>query len=682
MAVGQNVVSSSLLQDGSRASTTRLIASADLFEMAAPRAPEASPNGKELIYLNIKPDIFADRVLSRLCRIDLATGEETELYVPALILAARWLPDGSILIVRQENAESERAIVERKYSKPDSVQRIASIELTPSVCEPSPDGRFLAFIARIPMPSRTVPLPKKPKGATWSQRARRIEQTVWRADGIGELNGANHIFLIDLHDGSLKRLTEIELSESYFTNGLSWSSDCRKIYFSSNLDENWASKQFDLRIYSLDIVTKQIVKLTEREGPDFDPKISPDGKWIAYRGFDDNGRFHEVINLYLMQTSGAEARLLAAVGQDIGAHAWSVDGNFLYFTYVQDGTQQIAQVDREGSIVVLAKDIAPTGDFEIEPTMAGSADIAPVPDGVITTLASASDPGQLVLLLANGSARQLTALNADLRAQMARSEAQSINYVSPDGTELQAWIFYPPDYDPSGSYPLILEVHGGPDLAYGGYFSFRFQRYLAEGYVVLAPNYRGSLGTPMSFYEDSWRFPGAEYDDLMAGVDAALKQAAVDPDRLFVTGLSAGGLLTAWIIGKTDRFAAAAVQAPVINWISHSLTHDLYSSYVEREFSKPPWEDPMSYWSVSPLSLIGNVSTPTLIVQGECDLRTPSSEAVQLYQALHMRGVDCALLLLPDAPHTATRPVQWIEEQEHMLEWFASHDRKTGLSSG
>ena len=181
----------------------------------------------------------------------------------------------------------------------------------------------------------------------------------------------------------------------------------------------------------------------------------------------------------------------------------------------------------------------------------------------------------------------------------------------------------------------------------------------------------------MAFYKraEHWVFPDLEYDDVMAALDAVAARLPLDPSRLYVTGQSAGGLMSAWIIGRTHRFAAAVVTAPVINYVSHFLTHDLYSSYVGRYFAKLPWEDLVGHWARSPLSQVANIATPTLIIQGDRDSRTPMSEGLQLYHPLKLLDVPSALLILPGSFHVTTRPVQIVEEHQHMQRWFQLHEK-------
>jgi len=250
-----------------------------------------------------------------------------------------------------------------------------------------------------------------------------------------------------------------------------------------------------------------------------------------------------------------------------------------------------------------------------------------------------------------------------------------------DKRPIDAWMITPPDFDAGKKYPLILEIHGGPWAAYGPSFSTDDQLYAAAGYVVLYTNPRGSTSYGEDFANQIDKaYPGHDYDDLMSAVDAAIASGHVDPNNLFVTGGSGGGVLTAWIVGKTDRFRAAATQKPVINWTSFGLTSDGAAYYSPYWFAKKPWEDPMGYWQRSPLSLVGNVKTPTLVVVGSEDYRTPDSEAEQYYEALQLRGVPTEFVKVPGASHggIAARPSQAAAKASAILAWFDRY--RTGAS--
>jgi dipeptidyl aminopeptidase/acylaminoacyl peptidase len=270
----------------------------------------------------------------------------------------------------------------------------------------------------------------------------------------------------------------------------------------------------------------------------------------------------------------------------------------------------------------------------------------------------------------------ITSVNEDLLAYRNLGKMEEIWYKSSvDGRDIQGWIVYPPDYDESRTYPLLVENHGGPILNYGPHFSAEIQLFAAGGYVVFFPNPRGSTSYGEEFGNLLYNnYPGEDYNDVMDGVDHLIAEGKADPEHLYVTGGSAGGIMTAWIIGKTDRFRAAAVIKPVVNWISKTLVADNYYGYAESRYPGQPWENFEVYWKFSPLSLVGNVETPTMVMVGMDDLRTPPSEAKQLYHALKLRKVETVLVEIPEASHgIAARPSNLITKVAHILAWFEKY---------
>ena len=278
--------------------------------------------------------------------------------------------------------------------------------------------------------------------------------------------------------------------------------------------------------------------------------------------------------------------------------------------------------------------------------------------------------------------RRLTHLNESGLGAKALGEVSKLPVTSSfDQRPIDAWMVTPPDFDPNRKYPLILEIHGGPWAAYGPAFSTDDQLYAAAGYVVLYANPRGSTSYGQDFADQiDKNYPGNDYDDLMSAVDAAIATGRVDPNNLFVTGGSGGGVLTAWIVGKTDRFRAAATQKPVIDLASFALTTDFAAGFSPGWRKERPWEDPQGYWKYSPLSLVGNVKTPTLVVVGSDDYRTPVSEAEQYYTALQLRGIPTALVKVPGASHggIAARPSQAAAKASAILAWFERFRQKPG----
>jgi acylaminoacyl-peptidase len=287
-----------------------------------------------------------------------------------------------------------------------------------------------------------------------------------------------------------------------------------------------------------------------------------------------------------------------------------------------------------------------------------------------------------VAIIKNERLEVVTALNDDLLDYRALGKVTEVTYQSSfDGQEIQGWYVTPPDFDPTTKYPLILEIHGGPHLAYGPHFSAELQLMAAAGYVVFYNNYRGSL----SYGEDfalllQYKYSSVEdFADHMSGIDVLIEKGFVDKDNLFIAGGSAGGIATAYAVGLTDRFNAAVAAKPVINWISKTLTADSMVGQIYHQFPGPPWEHFEHYWKRSPLSLVGNVVTPTLLLTGEEDRRTPMSETEQFYQALRLRGVDSAMVRLPGASHgIASKPSRLITKVDHILAWFERYkDRQS-----
>ena len=293
------------------------------------------------------------------------------------------------------------------------------------------------------------------------------------------------------------------------------------------------------------------------------------------------------------------------------------------------------------------------------------------------TVANAQDLANIGVGTRRQDMRQLTDVNSDVFGQVELARVEEITWQSSaDGQDIQGWIAYPPNFDPNGSYPMILEIHGGPHTAYGPNFSGEVQLMAAAGYVVFYTNPRGSTSYTEAFANEIDKdYPGQDADDLLSGVDALIARGFIDEERLFVTGGSGGGVLTAWLIGMDDRFAAAAVGKPVINWTSFVLSADIGPMIQPYWFGTLPWEDQENYWRRSPLSLVGNVETPTMVFVGGEDRRTPVHEAEQYYIALQMRDIPSRFVRIPGAYHgIASRPTRLMQKVGHILAWFEEYD--------
>jgi acylaminoacyl-peptidase len=379
-----------------------------------------------------------------------------------------------------------------------------------------------------------------------------------------------------------------------------------------------------------------------------------------------------------MDRSGGAPRVVSgSLDRTVESPRWSPDGREIVCQYEDEGAMKLAAFSLDGKLRTIAKDLAggPVG----RPYSNGIYSLSRT--GLVAYTQGGADrvSDVAVVPLKGGTPRRLTDLSRDLIAQRALGRVEEVwAKSSHDGKRIQSWVCTPPGFDPKQKYPLLLEIHGGPFSQYGPVFSTDIQLYAAAGYVVVYSNPRGSTGYGEAFGNAIHHaYPGHDYDDLMSVVDAVVAKGYVDPQRLFVTGGSGGGCLTAWIVGKTDRFRAAVVQKPVIDWMSFALTADAYNFFWKYWFSGYPWEKPEEYFARSPLSLAGNVKTPTMVLTGEQDFRTPISESEQFYQALKLRRVPTALVRVPGAGHNLDgRPSQSCSRIAHILAWFERHDPK------
>ncbi len=418
------------------------------------------------------------------------------------------------------------------------------------------------------------------------------------------------------------------------------------------------------------MASRELTQVRTGEGPHRQPRVSPDGRQLAWLGFEDRRLSHQAQRLHVMALDGAEPRNLTEdLDRHINAFAWLPDSRGLLIQYDHHGQPQLARQPLRGQREVLSERLG--GTYFSRPYTSG--DFAVGASGLIAyTRSSTERPSELAVIDRRGS-RQITDLNRDFAAKRQIGPVETIWYPSSiDGRDIQGWVIHPPGFDPERRWPLILEIHGGPFAAYGPLFAMELQLMAAQGYVVLYTNPRGST----SYGEDfanliHHNYPSHDFDDLMDGVDALIARGYIDPDELFITGGSGGGVLTTWSIAHTDRFAAAVAVNPVINWYSFVLQADLYNLFAQYWFPALPWEDPEHYLQLSPISHVDRVNTPTLLLTGEVDYRTPISETEQYYQALQLRGIDTAMVRVPEASHALhARPSQLMAKPAYVIHWF------------
>ena len=646
----------------------------DLFDLSAASDPQISPDGRTVAYVRRSADIMTDKARSSIWLVNVATGEQRPLAAgTGDHFNPRWSPDGRRLAYASTAEGGTPQLFVRGMDTGQTV-RVTGLPDSPQALAWSPDGRRLAYLMNVPDEGPKLgSAPAKPEGATWAKPLEILDKVTYRADGAGYIKpGFDKIFIVDADGGAPRQLT----FGAYHDGAPEWTPDSRAILFSAVRKDDWEMTPLDSEIYRLDLGSGAITALTSRSGPDAAPEVSPDGRTIAYLGFDDHKKGFEQNNIYVMSIDGGAPRQIAPhLDRNIQQIEWAADGRSLYAAYEEAGSVTVSRIGLDGSVRPIAHDLAASG---YDRPYAGG-DFSVSKSGAVAYNVSPYDRPTDLAISSGGARRQLTHLNELTLGAKNLGTLRTLDVTAPDGGKVPSWILLPPTYKTGDRVPTILEIHGGPYAAYGPHFSTDYQQYAAAGYAVLYTNPRGSTGYGQAFADGIEKtYPDSDFADLMAAVDAAVASGMADPDNLFVTGGSGGGILTAWIIGKTNRFKAAAAQKPVINWTSMALTSDGTPFFAPYWMGSLPWENYQSYWARSPLSQMANVKTPTLVVVGAEDFRTPVSEAEQLYAALKLQRVPTTLVKVPDASHggIAARPSQSAAKASAIIAWFDRYRTK------
>ncbi|MBS0393545.1 MAG: S9 family peptidase [Proteobacteria bacterium] len=656
----------------------RVLQPADLFQMHWAGDAQISRDGTQIVYERHTNDVMTDHVVESLWLIDTATGAQLPVTTrQGHFGSPRWSPDGTRIAYLATGADGRTQIVVHWLRGDTAV--LTNLTEAPTDITWSPDGKQIAFVMLVPTPRPAIGKPlEKPAGASWGDGPVVIDQLNYRADGFGlDKTGYRHLFVISTDGGGTPRqLTFGPFSEA---GPLAWSPDGRGIYFAGNRTEGWNRGPEDwarhtamtLAIYKVNLADNSLTQLSHEVGPYHSPVVSPDGKQVAYLGYEDKHVGNQSIRLNVMDADGRNARVVSGgLERSITDAQWAADGRSLYVQYIDEGITKVARMGLDGRLEPVADHLADVfGPVQL-PYSGGQFSVSA--KGTVAYLGGSAEHLPEVFVAQGGKTRRLTNLNGELLSEATIGKLSALPVKSSfDGRPIGAWEVLPPNFDPAKKYPLILEIHGGPYMSYAPVFSAEYQLYAAAGYIVVYGNPRGSTSYGEEFANLIHNnYPSHDFDDLMSIVDAAIARGNVDADNLFVTGSSGGGVLTSWIVGKTHRFRAAVTQRPVVNWTSWMLTADMGAFGARYWFKKLPWEDQETFWKTSPISLIGNVTTPTMVLVGQSDLRTPVAEAEQYYQALQLRGVPTELYEIPGAAHVVIRPSQLAQAQSAIIEWF------------
>ncbi|MBI5711240.1 MAG: S9 family peptidase [Candidatus Eisenbacteria bacterium] len=662
----------------------------DLLRFVWVADPQISPDGARVAFTRVAVDIAADEYRTSLWVVEGAGGAPRPLTFGAYDLQPRWSPDGTRLaFVRKTEAKKPGQLWLLPMAGGEAAQ-VTRLEGGASEPAWSPDGARLAFLSGT-NPALDDPKKEKPKNAP----ARVVTRPEFRMndEGFTDHDHLDHVWVVEVAaSGDPGAATPRQLTTGKFKEqNLRWSRDGKWILFVS---DRRAEPWFDVEDWEIWAVAPDLAQPTEGaelklvadiHGPLNAYAEAADGRIAAVGGIRPSPpRSYDQPDLLLFEGRWPRTapRVLTQdydgdIGDGISADQHPPRGGGAMPLGFTDGGRAVLTVAGRHGAAMLARIALDTGKIEEltdaqHEVIAGSV----TPDGarVALTLGGLTRPGDLYLYdVARRSLTKLHAPNDAWMSEVKLGEIEELWFDSFDGRKIQGWIVKPPDFDPAKKYPAILEIHGGPHVAYGVAFFHEFRVLAAAGYVVLYTNPRGSTTYGQEFGNViQYRYPGDDYRDLMAGVDELIGRGYVDETRLGVLGGSGGGLLTNWIVGQTGRFKAAITQRCVADWDSMYYSSD-FTLFTPVWFRKPPYEDPQEYRERSPVKFATRVTTPLMVIHSEEDWRTPIAQGETMFRALKQQRKEVVMVRFPGESHELSRsgtPSRRVQNQQHIRRWF------------
>ena len=624
--------------------------------------PTLSPNGEQILYSRSWINLIDDKRETDLWIMN-KNGSINRFFLNGS--NGKWSPDGSKIAFIKKGEPNGTQIFIKYLGIEGEPTQITKLEKSPSSMEWSPDGKFIAFLMHVSSEAALDPIgvPERPKGATWTKGPQVIDQVDYSQDRVGFLErGFRQIFIVPSDGGTARQITFGEFDD--ISGGISWLKDSESIVFSSYQKEDAEYARGQSNLYSVNINNLNLIELTSRDGTESSPTVSPDGSKIAFVGSTWTKNFYHDRKMYVMDIDGSNLRCITeSLDQTPSPGVWGKNSSGVYFNVREFGQSNVYHADIKGKV----KKITNGNHMLTMNDLVGS--------DAVATWTDPSNPSDIVSFSIDkpNKINRLTDVNKDIFYNVEFGKVEEITYKSVDEKYVQGWIVKPPNFDSNKKYPLVLRIHGGPHSMYHVGFNYNFQLHAAQDQVVLYTNPRGSTGYGYDFANAIQNaYPGNDYDDIMYGVDEVISRGYIDENRMYVYGGSGGGVLTSWIVGKTDRFAAASVNYPVTNWFSFVGTTDGATWYYN--FKNYPWEDPSEHIKRSPLMYVANVKTPTMLMCGEEDLRTPISQTEEYYQALKMNKVPTVMIRFKDEYHgTSSKPSNFLRTHGYINAWFDKH---------
>jgi len=665
--------------------TQRPITAEDLYDFQIIFTPRLAPDGRHVVYSQQWADRKTEKKHKNLWVVSTSFDESGEpqrfTYGDQDDSGPEWSPDGQQIAFLSDRGDPDRPA--QIYLIPfhgGEARPLSSLEGEINSISWSPDGSRLLCTVRKTDPDaieRREDEDKKKLGIV----SRHYDRVFYKLDGYGYLpRERTHLWTVDARSGEAVQLTDHPVFDEGFP---AWSPDGKWIAFISNRSDD-PDFNFDADdLYVMPASGGDLRRISTPIGKISHPVFSPDGQWIAYYGMEGESQWYKNNGIWVVPVDGSREPRNLTEPYDLHVDAWtindmeqpetmpptwSLDSQTLYFPVTRLGRSVLLSVSVDGSnLKAIIDEEGVVGSFSFDREQGKLAYFFGTMD----------DPGQVFLLDETGNAHQLTRVNQPLLAELDLGEVETVWIQGIVGNDLQGWIMKPPGFDPSKTYPSILEIHGGPLTQYGYYFMHEFYYLAAQGYVVHFCNPRGGRGYGEAHAKAIWRgWGGADYDDIMAWTDYVANQPYIDPQKMGVTGGSYGGYMTVWIIGHTQRYRAAVTQRCVSNLTSMWGSSDFNWLFQEELGNKPPFEDLQKFWDHSPIKYIGGATTPTLVIHSENDLRCPIEQGEQVFVALKKLGVDSEMVRFPDEFHGLSRTGRTdrkIVRLNHIRRWFAQY---------